>query len=120
MTDGSDQMAYIQVQEEAARDRLEIKRALGRLKTLSFLSYGSLPVAALAAGVAASTAPITFPVVAGVAAAAVGLGEFLARRERRELTDRLNKLKNQRVLDATEVANISSTANTFTIAGSST
>jgi hypothetical protein len=107
-------------QLEASKVRLEIKHAMSRLEAVNWLRYGSLPIAAIAAGAAATTSPIAFPIVAGVAAAAVGVGQFFARRERAELDKRLRDLEARHVLRPEEVQKIRSTANNFTVAGSST
>ena len=80
-----------------------------------------LAAAAAAAGVAVvSTSPITFPVVTAGAALVVGLGELFARRERKQLDSRLKQLKAEHNLTSLNEQNISSTANTITVAGSST
>lgn len=103
---------------ETSRD--DVQRSLARLRLVNGLRYVSLPVAAIAAGVSATTAPIAFPLVAAAAAAAVGIGEFFARKERAQLDAHLRDLEARHAVGSEELKNISSTANTFTVAGSST
>jgi hypothetical protein len=106
--------------QQIATARQELQRALGRLKVVNVIRYASLPLAVIGAGVAATTAPIAFPLVALGAAAAVGLGDHYARKERREIDSRLNELKRHHAVRSSEANTILFTANTFTTAGSST
>src|SRR5437588_13054806 len=108
---------FSSVELKGSRD--EVERSLTRLKVVNGLRYVSLPVAAIAAGISATTAPIAFPLVAVVTAAAVGIGEFLARKERAQLDLHLRDLEARNAVGPEELKNISSAANTFTVAGSS-
>jgi HEPN domain-containing protein len=88
---------------------------------MSLISYATLPVVAIAAGVAAiAAAPIAFPVVALLAAAAVGVRELVARRERKEIDNRLKDLQSRHAVTSGEAEKIVFTANTIITAGSST
>jgi len=105
--------------DEAASSRLEVERGISRLKVVDRIRYVGLPVAAVSAVAAATTASIAFPIVAGVAATAIGVGEFLARRERAKLDARLQDLEARHILGHEEVEKFFSTANSITVAGSS-
>src|SRR5947208_15244374 len=78
---------------EFETSRNDFQRSWKRLRLVNGLRYVSLPIAAIAAGVSATAAPITFPLVAAAAAAAVGIGEFLARKERAQLDAHLRDLE---------------------------
>jgi hypothetical protein len=104
---------------EAARSRLEVERSISRLKVVNWVRIAALPFAAFSAAVAAATAPIAFPIGAGVAAAAIVVGEFLARRERAKLDMRLRDLEARHLLGHEEVEKFLSTANSMTVAGPS-
>jgi hypothetical protein len=102
---------------EAARSRLEVERSISRLKFVNWVRIAALPFAAFSGAVAAATAPIAFPIGAGGAAAAIGVGEFLARRERTKLDARLRDLEARHILGHEEVEKFLSTANSITVAG---
>jgi hypothetical protein len=106
--------------DEPASSRREVERGISRLKVVNSIRYIGLPVAALSAVAAATTASIAFPIVAGGAAAAIGVGEFLARRERAKLDARLRDLEARHILGHEEVEKFLSTANSVTVAGPST
>jgi uncharacterized protein YlxW (UPF0749 family) len=106
--------------EGVAMDRQEIERSIARLQTINKLRSIGLPIAAVSAGVAAViSAPIAFPVVAGLAAAATIVGEVASRRERARLDAQLRDLEDHRAFNAEEVEKYSNTANNFTVGGSS-
>ncbi len=104
---------------DTSKERLDVEHTMSRLQVVNWLRYGSLPIAAIAAGAAATTVPIAFPIIAGAAAAAIGVGEFVARRERAGLDARLRDLEARHVLRPEEVQKIKYTANNVTVAGSS-
>jgi hypothetical protein len=123
MTTGQEPNAYIQAPgpEQRLVTDPEVKRVLKYLKAIDVARSVSLAAAAAAAGVAVvSTSPISFPAVTAGAALVVGLGELLARRERKQLDSRLEQLKAEHNLNSANERDISSTANTITVAGSST
>jgi len=101
------------------KDHDELQRSINRLQFVSRIGYASLPIALLGAGLGATVAPIAFPIVAGTAAVAVGIGEAWARRERARLDASIKAMETRRVISAEEAKALTATANTVTVAGSS-
>ena len=77
---------------QTSAERQAVERLIARLKVVNVLRYLALPAAAIGAGVSAAAAPIAFPIAAGVAVVVLGIGEFVARRERKELDEHLQAL----------------------------
>jgi hypothetical protein len=112
-------VAYVAKSEGGvAAERHEIERSIARLKSINNLRSIGLPIVAVSAVVAAISAPIVFPVVAGLVTAATIVGEFASRRERAQLDAHLRDLAERRAFSAKEVEEYSNAANYFTVAGS--
>jgi hypothetical protein len=105
------------LEKSTATSRREVERSISRLKVVNGVRIAALPFAAFSAAVAAVTTPIAFPIGAGVAAAAVGIGGFLARRERAKLVASLRDLEARHILNHEEAEQFLATANSMTIAG---
>jgi hypothetical protein len=99
-------------------DREEIERRIVNLRLVENVRLLALPVAAASAAVGIAF-PVVFGVGAGIAALALGAGEFFARGQRKILDEEIERFKTRYGAEGAEITKLSSSANTLTVTGPS-
>jgi hypothetical protein len=109
-------MTQIGIAPNQTDERAHIEQRLSRLRLVENVRRLALPIAAGSAVIGVFIPPV-FPIGAGIAAAALGVGEFYMRAQRKALGEEIKTFEDR--YGTKEGATLSSSANRITVGGPS-